>query len=118
MLKTKLKGTATLKDKAGRAVTIDYDTVKFADSVCRAILHPLRKKILDLISANGETKVTAIYVKLKLEQSVASQHLAIMRKAGIVKTRRVGKEIHYSVDANALNTAMTAFKDLTGIETE
>jgi DNA-binding transcriptional ArsR family regulator len=42
--------------------------------------------------------VTEIYVHLRLEQSVASQHLAILRKAGIVKTERDGKFIYYSVN--------------------
>ena len=41
--------------------------------------------------------VTDIYVKLRLEQSVASQHLAILRKAGVVQTERDGKFIFYSL---------------------
>jgi DNA-binding transcriptional ArsR family regulator len=46
--------------------------------------------------------VTEIYVKLRLEQSVASQHLAILRKAGFVNTTRDGKFIYYSVNASRL----------------
>ena len=42
--------------------------------------------------------VTEIYVKLRLEQSVASQHLAILRRAGIVSTARDGKFIFYSLN--------------------
>lgn len=42
--------------------------------------------------------VTEIYAQLKLEQSVASQHLAILRKAGYVETLRDGKFIYYSVN--------------------
>ena len=46
--------------------------------------------------AKGTITVTEIYVKLRLEQSVASQHLAILRKAGFVKTKRDGKFIYYA----------------------
>jgi DNA-binding transcriptional ArsR family regulator len=42
--------------------------------------------------------VTEIYVQLRLEQSVASQHLAILRRAGIVRTERDGKFIYYHVN--------------------
>ena len=42
--------------------------------------------------------LTEIYVKLRLEQSVASQHLAILRKAGVVVTERDGKYIFYSLN--------------------
>jgi len=46
--------------------------------------------------------VTSIYIKLRLEQSVASQHLAILRRAGVVITERQGKFIYYSLDQDRL----------------
>jgi DNA-binding transcriptional ArsR family regulator len=46
--------------------------------------------------------VTEIYVKLRLEQSVASQHLAILRRSNIVKTTREGKFIWYTVNHERL----------------
>ena len=54
------------------------------------------------ILQQGRITVTEIYVKLRLEQSVASQHLAILRKAGFVNTDRDGKFIYYSVNTNRL----------------
>ena len=41
-------------------------------------------------------------MKLRLEQSVASQHLAVLRKAGFVTTTRDGKFIYYSVNAGRM----------------
>ena len=64
--------------------------------------HKLRQQILKLIDEQGKITVTEIYVKLRLEQSVASQHLAILRKAGFVNTDRDGKFIYYSVNTNRL----------------
>ena len=54
--------------------------------------------MVELISEQKRMTVTEIYVKLRLEQSVASQHLAILRRAGVVVTERDGKFIYYSVD--------------------
>jgi DNA-binding transcriptional ArsR family regulator len=76
--------------------------LKKAALILRAINHKLRQQILKLIHESGRLPVTEIYVKLRLEQSVASQHLAILRKAGFVVTIREGKFIFYSVDYNRL----------------
>jgi DNA-binding transcriptional ArsR family regulator len=76
--------------------------LKKAALILRAINHKLRQQILKLIHESGRLPVTEIYVKLRLEQSVASQHLAILRKAGFVATIREGKFIFYSVDYNRL----------------
>ncbi|HEU4609081.1 MAG TPA: ArsR family transcriptional regulator, partial [Chitinophagaceae bacterium] len=50
--------------------------------------------------------VTEIYIRLRLEQSVASQHLAILRRAGIVRTDRDGKFIYYSVNTSRISAIM------------
>lgn len=69
----------------------------------RALYHPLRQKILVLISDNSNRmNVTDIYVKLRIEQSVASQHLAILRNEGFVSTEREGKVIWYSVNKDVI----------------
>ena len=82
--------------------------------VLRAINHKLRQQILKLIDESGKMTVTEIYVKLRLEQSVASQHLAILRKAGFVKTERDGKFIYYSVSSERLEELNKFVKDLVG----
>ena len=64
----------------------------------RAINHPLRQQILQAIFEKNQITVTELYVALRLEQSVASQQLAILRRAGFVKTHRNGKFIKYSVN--------------------
>ena len=46
--------------------------------------------------------ITDISIKLHIEQSTASQHLAILRKAGFVNSARQGKTIMFSVDEIAI----------------
>ncbi len=86
----------------GNSLKVDLLNVKKAALILRAVNHKLRQQILKLIDEQGKITVTEIYVKLRLEQSVASQHLAILRKAGFVNTDREGKFIYYSVNANRL----------------
>lgn len=83
-------------------LSIDIQQLKKGRLVIRALKHKLRQQILKLIHDKGQIAVTDIYVKLRLEQSVASQHLAILRKPGIVTTKREGKKIYYSVNYQRL----------------
>lgn len=82
---------------------VDVVQLKKAALVLRSINHKLRQQMLKLIYEHGKMTVTEIYVKLRLEQSVASQHLAILRKAGLVLTLRDGKYIYYSVNEHRLD---------------
>ena len=77
---------------------IDLTQVKKAQMALRALNHKLRQKILSTIEKESNITVTELYVKLRLEQAVASQHLAILRKANIVITKREGRFIYYSVN--------------------
>jgi DNA-binding transcriptional ArsR family regulator len=83
-------------------IKLDYVAVKNAAMTLRAINHKLRQQIVKLLEENKRMNVTDIYVKLRLEQSVASQHLAILRRANIVITERDGKFIHYALNHNRI----------------
>jgi len=87
---------------SNNTLKVDLLNVKKASLVLRAINHKLRQQILKLIDEQGKITVTEIYVKLRLEQSVASQHLAILRKAGFVNTERDGKFIYYTINTNRI----------------
>jgi DNA-binding transcriptional ArsR family regulator len=93
---------------------IDYHSVKKAALVLRALNHKLRQQILKLIEEVSKITVTEIYVRLRLEQSVASQHLAILRKAGIVITQREGKFIYYTVNYKRIEEINDFVKNLVG----
>lgn len=106
--------SATLDTVSENGLTqkVDLLNVKKAALVLRAINHKLRQQILKMIDEHGKITVTDIYVNLRLEQSVASQHLAILRRAGFVKTERDGKFIYYSVNDDRLAELNQFVKDL------
>jgi DNA-binding transcriptional ArsR family regulator len=84
-------------------VKIDYLNVKKAALVLRALNHKLRQQMIKMLEENTKMTVTDLYIQLRLEQSVASQHLAILRRAGIVKTERDGKYIYYKVNEDRIS---------------
>ncbi|MES2645719.1 MAG: metalloregulator ArsR/SmtB family transcription factor [Bacteroidota bacterium] len=95
-----------------KEIQVELLTLKKADLIIRALNHKLRLQIIRLLHDKDELTVTEIYVKLRLEQSVASQHLAILRRAGIVKTRRDGKFIYYSISPSRIDEIFKISKTL------
>jgi len=80
------------------SLAIDFIQLKKSSMILRALNHKLRLNIVQLIDQQKKLTVTEIYIKLRMEQSVASQHLAILRRANIVLTEREGKFIYYTLN--------------------
>lgn len=95
-------------------VSINQLEIKKAMIQVRAINHKLRQVMLQYIGQHDKITVTEIFQHLLLEQSVASQHLAILRKAGFVKTKREGKFIYYTVNRQRLLDLNRFVGDLLG----
>ncbi|MDG2448916.1 MAG: metalloregulator ArsR/SmtB family transcription factor [Saprospiraceae bacterium] len=112
-MRNKKKDTISLK-KGPKEVKLDYADLRKAVLVLRAVNHKLRQRIIDLLEESDTMTVTDIYIKLRLEQSVASQHLAILRRAGVVITERQGKFIYYSLDQDRLAQISGLVEDLAG----
>lgn len=98
----------------GNLLNIDFYTTKKAALILRSLNHKLRQQIIKLIHDNDKIAVTDIYVKLRLEQSVASQHLAILRKAGVVIAVRKGKFIYYTINKKRVDAINEFVKNLVG----
>ncbi|HMQ47090.1 MAG TPA: metalloregulator ArsR/SmtB family transcription factor [Saprospiraceae bacterium] len=109
----KQKNELIILKKGQEEVKLDYSELRKAVLVLRAINHKLRQRIIDLLDESDDLTVTDIYIKLRLEQSVASQHLAILRRAGVVETSRNGKYIHYSLNKDRLEQISRLVDDLT-----
>ncbi|HYD20098.1 MAG TPA: metalloregulator ArsR/SmtB family transcription factor [Flavipsychrobacter sp.] len=99
-----------------KAEALDIQSVQLKKAALffRAINHKLRQDILKLVHKNERMDVTNIYVKLKIEQSVASQHLAILRRANLVLTERAGKQIFYAVNYQQIKQLHSIAQQLNG----
>ncbi|MFT4204528.1 MAG: metalloregulator ArsR/SmtB family transcription factor [Chitinophagaceae bacterium] len=93
-------------------LSIDFVQLKKASMTLRALNHKLRLNIVQLIDERKKLTVTEIYIKLRMEQSVASQHLAILRRANIVLTEREGKFIYYTLNYGRITDIMHFIKEL------
>lgn len=61
----------------------------------KALAHPTRLQILELLRS-GERCVCEIFPALEMEQSSVSRHLAVLRREGILQSRKDGLKVIYS----------------------
>lgn len=106
--------TVQKESESNANMNVNFNNVKKAALVLRALNHKLRQQIISLIDGDKRVTVTQIYVKMRLEQSVASQHLAILRRAGIVNTEREGKFIYYTVNFKRIEEINKIANELIG----
>ncbi|MDH3982296.1 MAG: metalloregulator ArsR/SmtB family transcription factor, partial [Kiritimatiellaceae bacterium] len=71
--------------------------VEQAADMLRMLAHPARLRIVDLLHTTGTLPVSEITQYLEITQSATSQHLNHMRRVGLLKTERRGKEVWYSI---------------------
>jgi DNA-binding transcriptional ArsR family regulator len=81
---------------------LDVTKLEAAAGKLRAIAHPMRIAIIELLEENKKLSVTEIYKHLKIEQASASHHLNILKSKGVLISRRDGKKIFYALRNEAL----------------
>ena len=86
--------------------SLDIQKLEQAASKLRAIAHPMRIAIVELLTVNKRLTVTEIYEKLSIEQASASHHLNILKNKGLLESKRDGKMIHYSLRVSALSNVI------------
>ena len=78
---------------SSKMVILRVDTVTFA----KALADETRQKIMALCCC-GEMSVSDLAAKTGVAQPTVSHHLKILKDAGLVRSRREGKEIFYALD--------------------
>ena len=81
--------------------------------LCRALNHPVRLAILDILR-DGEQCVCHMEAILGLRQAYISQHLILLRDAGMVEDRRDGWNVFYRVRQFKVYEVIDAMSALTG----
>jgi DNA-binding transcriptional ArsR family regulator len=88
--------------KMSKQKKLDIARLELAASRLRALAHPMRIAIIDMLTSTPKMNVTEIYEKLGIEQAAASHHLNILKNKGILVSKRDGKKIYYSLKNDAL----------------
>jgi ArsR family transcriptional regulator len=73
----------------------------------RVLGHPARVRILELLR-DGERSVGALQAELELDSGGTSQHLAALRRIGLVASRRDGTSVYYRVEDDGVFDLLAA----------
>ncbi len=90
---------------------IDITVFEMQAEICKTLANPTRLRILHVLRV-GEKSVGELAELLGLRQANLSQHLSIMRQAQILKTRKQGSNIYYSVAYPKINMACDLVREL------
>lgn len=78
------------------------------EELLEAVADTSRRRVLDLILAHGEVTPTALAAQLPFTRQAVAKHLAVLDRAGLVESRRTGREVRYSVRPEHLDVAARA----------
>jgi DNA-binding transcriptional ArsR family regulator len=79
------------------------DEIEELAEIFKALSDPTRLRVVKLLSEQGGALcVNALAYKVGVSQSAVSQHLRILRQAGLVHGERRGYRVHYALDPDRL----------------
>jgi len=81
---------------------LDTEKLEEVASKLRAVAHPMRVAIIQLLDEKEQMNVTQIYESLGIEQATASHHLNILKSKGVLRSRRDGKQTFYSIKQDSI----------------
>lgn len=83
-------------------------------TLAKALGHPARVQIVELLARQRECRGADVFAELPLAQSTVSEHLRVLREAGIVSSSPVGTGAVYCLDPGALSVLSEAVTELCG----
>ena len=93
--------------------SLNPESLQKASKMLKAMAHPLRVAILNLLSENDRLTVTEIHQALKIEQSTTSHHLGILKDKGVLNSERDGKNSYYFLQNNNLKHIIECLNNCT-----
>jgi DNA-binding transcriptional ArsR family regulator len=70
-----------------------------------ALADPTRRQVLDLLAARGEGSASGLAAVMPVSRPAVVKHLTVLDRAGLVESRRRGREVLYSVRPEPLESA-------------
>ena len=78
------------------------------DQLLEAVSDGSRRRVLDLLLARGEATPTTLAAELPFTRQAVTKHLSVLDRAGLVASRRRGREVRYSIRPEHLDVAARA----------
>ena len=73
-------------------------TTAVDDDLWSAIGDPTRRRMLDLLLADGEATATTLSDRLPVTRQAVAKHLTVLGRAGLVSVTPAGREMRYQID--------------------
>ncbi len=93
----------------GIRTDIEIETLQQAARILKAVSHPLRLRILEVLG-NGELPVKEIQFAVGEPQAIISQHLGLMRDRGVLRARRYGTSVYYSIASDFVSEVLNCIR--------
>ena len=87
-------------------------TVPPAPEVFAALADPTRWRVLTLLAERGDGTATTLAGELPVSRPAVIKHLAVLDRAGLVESRRRGREVRFTVRPERLDAAARDLADL------
>jgi DNA-binding transcriptional ArsR family regulator len=76
-----------------------------ADELWAAVADPTRRRLLDVLLAQGDATATSLARELPVTRQAVAKHLAVLDRAGLIQGARQGREVRYAVRPERLDIA-------------
>lgn len=90
-----------------KKTSLSPDQLEFAASILKAVAHPIRLSILQLLDNEDRLSVNEICQRINSEQSLTSHHLSNMKLKGILGNKREGQRVYYYLKLPVLNDLLS-----------
>lgn len=84
------------------------------DVIFKTLADPTRRALFERLCREGEVTVGALTAGAGVSQPVVSRHLGVLKQAGLVRDRHVGRQTHYSALPGALASLTDWTSQMTG----
>lgn len=91
--------------------SLNSNQLESAASILKAVAHPIRLSILQLLNTNERLSVNDICEQLKSEQSLTSHHLSNMKLKGILGSKREGQRVYYYLKLTELTSILKCMEN-------
>jgi DNA-binding transcriptional ArsR family regulator len=82
------------------------------DDLWEAMADPTRRKLLDLLVAQGNATATTLTADMPVSRQAISKHLLLLQRVGLIDGHKQGREVRYEVREERLAEATGALSEV------
>ncbi|QEG23736.1 ArsR/SmtB family transcription factor [Mariniblastus fucicola] len=101
-------------NKPRKSKQLNFDSLSLAAECLKALAHPHRLQIVQLLLSGQQLSVNEIAEHCDLNQPTTSDHLRLMHRCGFLSSQRSGRTVFYSVSEPHLQDIMSCIQDRFG----